>query len=103
VRVCLAGPMTGLPEYNYQAFRSVAAQWRADGHDVLDPSQKFNGRTDLPYEVYIKASIIDVLSADALAVLPGWNDSKGASLEHAIASALGYPIYDAMNGARLNG
>lgn len=102
MRVYLAGPMTGRPEFNYPAFRAAALKWRAEGHDVLDPSQKFGGRTDLPYEVYIKGSILDVLVSDAIALLPGWEDSKGASLENAIATALGYPRYDAETGERLN-
>jgi len=95
VIVYIAGPMTGLPDYNYPAFRAAAAAWRVRGYAVLDPSEKFGGRTDLPYEVYARASILDMLSVDAVAVLPGWENSKGASAEVAIARCLGYPVLDA--------
>jgi hypothetical protein len=87
--------MTGLPDYNYPAFRAAAQEWRKYGWDVLDPSEKFGGRTDLPYEVYIKASIIDVLCADTIAMLPGWETSKGATLERSIMEAIGKPVYSA--------
>ena len=100
MRLYLAGPMTGRPEYNYPLFRQTAQEWRKCGWDVLDPSEKFGGRTDLPYEVYIKASIIDVLACDAIAVLPDWEDSKGAALEVHIGRALRYPVYDAEYPAR---
>jgi hypothetical protein len=100
VRLYLAGPMSGLPDFNYPAFRTAAQEWRAWGWDVLDPSEKFGGRADLPYEVYIKGSIIDVLASEAIAVLPGWQNSKGATLEVSIGRALGYPIYAAEHPAR---
>lgn len=95
MRVYIAGPMSGLPEFNYPSFRRAAHMWRRAGWDVLDPSEKFDGRTDLPYEIYIKASISDVLCADAIAMLPGWENSKGATLERTIVELLGKPVYDA--------
>ena len=95
--------MTGIPEYNYPLFKETAQAWRECGWDVLDPSEKFGGRTDLPYEVYIKASIIDVLACEAIAVLPGWAESRGAALEVHIGRALGYPIYSAQHPDRSGG
>lgn len=103
MRLYLAGPMSGIPEFNYPAFRKAAAEWRAFGWDVVDPSEKFDGRTDLPYDVYLRASINDVLACGAIAVLPGWENSKGAALEVHIGRALGYPIYDAERPAEPQG
>lgn len=103
MRLYLAGQMSNIPEFNYPAFRRAAQEWRECGWDVLDPSEKFGGRTDLPYEVYIKASIIDVLACDAIAVLTGWEASKGASLEVHIGQVLGYQILDADHPDRSGG
>lgn len=89
----IAGPMTGLPEFNYPAFDALAAQLEAKGWAVLNPTRKFEGRVDLPYEVYLRGSIVDVLSADAIVLLPGWTASRGAQLEKHIADALGLPAY----------
>jgi hypothetical protein len=76
-RIYIAGPMTGLPEFNYPAFNAAAAAWRADGWDVVNPAEEHDGKTDLPYEEYVKVDIPQIASCDALAVLPGWN-GKGA-------------------------
>jgi len=92
--------MTGIPSYNFPAFREAARVWRSFGWDVLDPSEKYGGRTDLPYEVYIKSSILDVLCCDAVATLGGWRQSQGATLEVRIARALRLPIYRAVRPFR---
>lgn len=97
MRLYICGSMSAHKDtdYNYPAFRKYASLWRAFGHDVLDPSERFGGRTDLPYEVYIKASVIDVLASDAVAMIPGWENSRGAGLEKHIAEVLNIPIYNA--------
>lgn len=92
MRIYLAGPMTGIPDYNYPAFHRTAYAWRAFGWDVLDPSTKFGGRTDLPYEVYINHSLIDLIACDVVAVLPGWESSRGAQLEVHYARVVGKPV-----------
>ena len=103
MRVYIAGQMSGLPDYGYDAFHHYASLWRSHGYDVLNPAERFGGRTDLPYDVYIKASIIDVLASDAIAMIPGWEESKGANLEHQIAEVLGLPIYQAEYPVRSDG
>ena len=99
MRAYLAGPMSNIPDFNYPLFRDTAARLRGMGIDVLDPSEKFGGRTDLPYEVYLKSSIVDVLVCDAVICLPGWETSKGAALERHIGEVLGYPIYSGICAA----
>ena len=38
-RIYLAGPMTGLPEYNYPAFHAEAARLRGLGFHVENPAE----------------------------------------------------------------
>lgn len=94
-RVYIAGPMTGIPEFNYPAFNAAAARWREAGFEVINPAENEGGDTSLPYAYYMRQDIGHVLSVDALAVLPGWQSSRGASLEVSIARILDYPVYDA--------
>lgn len=89
----LAGPMTGLPDYNRPAFHDAAAQLRAAGFAVLNPAE-----TELPpgqdsWANYMRAGLRQVLEADALALLPGWDRSNGAQLERHVATRLGLACY----------
>lgn len=38
----LAGPMRGIPEFNFPAFMSAAADLRAQGHIVFNPAERDN-------------------------------------------------------------
>lgn len=87
--------MTGLPEFNYPAFNEAAARIRALGWEVINPAENEGGDTSLPYAFYMRQDIEHVLSVEAIAVLPGWEKSRGASLEVSIGRILDYPILDA--------
>ena len=97
MRVYIAGPMTGLPDFNYPAFHKAAAAWRALGWDVLNPAESFSGATDRPYREYVAVDMRLLASCDAIAMLPGWDGpgARGSVWEHAIASERGLAIYDA--------
>lgn len=96
MRVYLSGPMQGLPQFNFPAFTTAAAAWRDRGYTVINPAENFGGKTDLPRPEYIRQDIIQLVGADAIALLPGWQGSKGASLEAAIAKELELEFLDAL-------
>lgn len=95
MRVYLSGGMSGYPDFNFPAFHERAAEWRREGWEVLSPAETFDGRTDLSRATYMRRDIELVLLADAIAVLPDWQRSTGASLEVSIAREIGLPVYDA--------
>ena len=95
MKVYIAGPMTGIEDYNFPAFHEAAAKWRALGHEVFNPAETDNGDTTNEWEYYMKKDIAMLLQSDAVALLPGWEKSKGATLEVTIATHLGLKIYDA--------
>jgi hypothetical protein len=113
-RIYIAGPMSGVPEFNFPAFNSAAARLRAQGHEVFNPAQRDIERHDgvdiskgnlagCPAKAAKDHgfSLRDALADDtwwickeatAIAMLPGWEHSKGARAEHALALALGHEI-----------
>jgi hypothetical protein len=96
-RVYIAGPMTGLPEWNFPAFHKAAARWREAGWDVVNPAECFNGDTSLPYREYVKEDIKALATCQAVAMLEGWDgpNARGSVWEREIALTLGLVVYDA--------
>jgi hypothetical protein len=52
----------------------------------------------VPWADFLRRDLAEVLRVDAVAVLDGWEASKGASLEVHVARALGMPVYWAAPG-----
>jgi hypothetical protein len=112
-RVYIAGPMTGYEHYNLAAFEKARATWTEAGFDVETPfdansrvwrkhhGRDFDPRVDVcdwgdPILAEMLAEDLAVLcSADAIALLDGWEKSKGARSEILIAVNLGKEIYSA--------
>jgi len=113
MKIYLAGPMRGIPEFNFPAFYAAAAVLREQGHSVFNPAERDNEKhgTDISKgnatgdEAVAAAqhgfNLREALGADleficreadAIALLPGWEASKGANAEKATAVALGLEI-----------
>lgn len=101
----LAGPMTGLPQFNFPAFHAAAAALRADGHDVISPAEmdspavqaaaitSTDGSLDANGKIAgetwgeILARDVRVIAdtVDGVVFLPDWHKSRGARLEAFVA------------------
>lgn len=113
MKVYIGGPMRGIPEFNFPAFNAAAAALRALGHTVFNPAEKDNERYGMDISKgnatgceaqatkqhgfnLREALFMDLeficKDADAVALLPGWELSKGANAERATAYALGLEI-----------
>lgn len=90
-RVYLAGPMTGLPDFNYPAFHAAAARLRADGHHVENPAENPHPPCG-SWQGYMRLAIAQLITCDTIALLPGWESSRGASIENRLASELGMTV-----------
>ncbi len=107
MRVYLAGPMSGIPYFNYPTFNSAAKALRAAGHIVFNPAEhdvQTHGKDisnpdgcekqaaaehGFDRRAALKADLAWICDhAEAIALLPGWRRSLGATAEHALASAL---------------
>jgi sulfur relay (sulfurtransferase) complex TusBCD TusD component (DsrE family) len=83
--------MTGIPEFNYQAFNKKAAELRALGHHVENPAENQEPQCR-SWLGYMRMAIVQLVSCDAVVMLRGWENSRGARIEHQLASSLGLEI-----------
>lgn len=86
--IYIAGPMTGLPNFNRENFNRAAARLKKDGWDVKNPADL----GDIPgatWEDYIRLGLKSLLTCSTIYMLKGWEGSKGAKIELAVAKELG--------------
>jgi hypothetical protein len=116
MRIYIAGPMTGYKAYNAPAFAEAAEFLRERGHDVVTPHERNafvwmqkKGRVfdplydkcdygDPMLNHMVADDLNEVCNADAVALLPGWENSRGTLLEVHGATLLGKRILDAETG-----
>jgi len=97
--IYIAGPMTGIKDYNKPAFDAAAERvkevWSNNGAPVavINPATNFGGDQTMTHAEYMRYSIHQLLIADAVYMLEGWECSRGAQCEHTVAQALGLDIY----------
>ncbi len=94
MKIYLAGPMTGLPELNFPEFHACAEKLRAAGHVVINPAE-INTDPEARWADCMRADIRELVLCEAIALLPGWMESRGARLERHIAVQLGMDVLDA--------
>lgn len=117
MKIYIAGPMSGYPEFNFPAFFAAQERLEADGWIVFNPAEKDQEATLDPNAVktgdakeaiakgfdFREAFTWDmnkVIEASAIYMLPGWQFSPGATAEHAVAVAMKkhYPEYQIIYG-----
>lgn len=114
--IYLAGPMSGKTHYNVAAFTEQATAWRNVGYEVITPFEtnstvwrKHYGRDFDPYtdtcdygdpilREMVAEDFAALCRADYVAVLPGWEQSKGARAEVEVARNLHIPVLDSLTG-----
>lgn len=100
--IYIAGPMRGYPRYNFDAFMEAEARLKEQGWHVLNPAavdlaEGFDPDTAVVtpemMAVFIKRDLDMLQQADAIALLPGFEKSKGAMAEMALAVWRGIPAH----------
>jgi len=110
MKLYVAGPMRGIPFFNFPMFDSVTKVLRFLDHEVFSPAERDNRihGTDISagnmtgdenqamvehgfsLRLALSADLKFICEeADGIVMLPGWKESKGATAEHAAAEALG--------------
>ena len=105
MRIYLAGPMSGIKDLNFPAFVDAGERIRSCGHSVFVPNEDMerypgfdcsNPETfkNLDMSEIMCKDLIEVLAADAIVLLPGWENSQGARLERIVAESTGKLVFE---------
>lgn len=103
--IYIAGPMTGYPNFNFDAFHKAAVKLRAEGWTVYNPAEK-DEEVDLnpkavktgdaalaikkgfDFREAYSWDLDKVINGNGVYLLKGWEKSHGARGEHAAAVAM---------------
>lgn len=91
MKIYIAGPMTGLPEFNYPIFNKTAKALRDLGYTVMNPAENQTPPCG-SWVGYMRTALSQVATADVMVLLRGWEDSSGATKEATVAQWLGISI-----------
>jgi len=92
MKLYLAGPMTGYPDLNFPLFHAEAARLRSLGFEITNPAE-LNANSNGDWLACMRADIRELVTCDGIALLTGWEKSKGASIEEGLARSLGFRVF----------
>ena len=103
--IYVAGGMRGYKDFNFPAFDAARDMLLQQGWNVISPAdldrargiEGIGMRGDEPFtteqvEQFVREDVEAVIKADAIYLLKGWENSKGARSEKAVAEWLGREI-----------
>lgn len=116
----VAGPMSGLPQFNYPAFDAAAAVLRDSGYTVISPAEMDSpqvraaslasttgsfadlAETDETWGDFLSRDVKLVADrVDGVVLLDNWHRSRGARLEAFVCLNVGKPVYRLGEGGSL--
>jgi len=105
-KIYIAGPMTGYEDFNFTCFDFAEEglsdlNWnpinpaeidRAHGFwpDMVDDNHKFS---NIDMGLMLSRDILAISQCEAIFMLIGWEESKGANMEKTFAEIIGIDIY----------
>ena len=90
MKIYISGPMSGLPDLNRDAFFALEGRLlkQFPGCTIVNPARVFIKGAD--WLTFMRADLKLLLDCDTIAMLPDWQKSKGAMIEHNLALDLDY-------------
>lgn len=108
MKIYIAGPMSGVQDWNFPAFFEAERQLLELGHEVINPAHNDGATYDEAlasanagkhsWNWYMRRDLTNLITCDAVCLLPDWKSSKGASLEVNVAKSLDMPLYILRDG-----
>lgn len=109
MKIYIAGPMRGYPDFNKQSFYNAEKLLKRSGYDVFNPARydeengvplvslrgdtnDIEGFTEMTMDAIIKNDVEHLLDCDGIYMLTGWENSKGACAEKAVAEWKGLKV-----------
>ena len=101
LRVYIAGPMRGLPDFNIKAFNK--AEKKLTKLSIYEPYNPARNDKSLGLKAkelvskkglrkVMKRDLLELCSCECIYMLRGWEKSEGAIIEHRLATMLGLTI-----------
>lgn len=92
-KIYIAGPVSGLPNYNHHAFVQAAHEVHALGFDAINPHTLCRHANPDDWHACLKICLHHLVLCNGIYMLKGWQNSRGATLERSVAMQLNIPVH----------
>ncbi len=108
-RIYLAGPVTGVPDFNRRGFATAESMLLEDGYRVVNPlnmTEEHDDMNDIPrgsetWDTYMRIALRGLLACQTIVMLPGWTTSRGAKVELTLATSLGMGVFQILTQSQI--
>lgn len=96
-KVYISGPITNMPNGNKFEFEKYENKFRVLGLEPINPHKLHTEEEEKTFKWsdFMKADIKALIDCDLIAIMPGWEKSKGANIEVYVARNLEIPVINA--------
>lgn len=86
-KIYLSGKMSGIKNFNRDYFNKVAEKLRLTGREIYNPAEII-GPPEWSWADYMRRALELMMHCDTIYVLQGYESSRGAKIEIALAKEL---------------
>ena len=94
----LVGRIKNMPNGNKEKFAEYQKIYEDQGYEVFNPHDLSVKYPDMPEAEYMGLDLQNISKSDVVAVLPDWDNSKGAKMEVFFALSYGVKVINAKDG-----